>query len=373
MKVAFDPQIFQIQKVGGISRYFFHLADQFHKRSVDVGILAPGRNNSYIEGLPDQVITHSRMADFIDRLPKKIRRRSVGRKDRAIRGLISEWSPDIVHETYYRSDSYAPGGVPLVLTVYDMIHERFPEMFSPKDATRDFKLAAVNRADHVICISHSTRNDLIHFTGVAEEKVSVVHLGFDKLDVASTMDKPETPETPFLLYVGQRNGYKNFQGFLEAFATSPSLKREFSVVAFGNQSFKKEEMETIKSIGLDPARILHASGSDSILASLYERATAFVYPSLYEGFGLPPLEAMSKSCPAIVSDCSCIPEVLGDAAEYFDPTSTDSIRDALENVVFDEERRQDLIRRGLDHIRKYSWFRCADETLAIYKKLSPAG
>jgi len=211
---------------------------------------------------------------------------------------------------------------------------------------------------------------LLHFYEIPEEKVSVIHLGFDQLDTTTSADQVAPPEFPFLLYVGNRERYKNFHGFLEAYSSSPLLKKDFLIVAFGGFPFRKDELEAISELGLDQSRIIHHSGSDLLLARLYETATAFVYPSLYEGFGLPPLEAMSKKCPVVVGNSSCLPEILGEAAEYFDPTSIESMSAAIERVAYDSERRQELVLRGIERLKLYSWSKCADETLNIYEQIT---
>lgn len=255
----------------------------------------------------------------------------------------------------------------MVLTAYDMIHERFPQDFPANDPTRQEKAAAVGRADHVICISEQTRQDLIELLRVDPAKTSVVHLGFTLTNENASAAIP--PTRPFLLYVGYRGGYKNFAGMLRAYAASPRLRDAFDIVCFGGGEFKRAEVSAMRSLGLSTERIRQHSGDDAVLAAHYRSASALVYPSFYEGFGIPPLEAMSCDCPVVCSEGGSIPEIVGEAGECFDPLEPESMRLAIERVVFDDARRRQLLTRGRDRIKSFSWTRCAQETFEVYRRV----
>src|SRR5258706_1095736 len=175
---------------------------------------------------------------------------------------------------------------------------------------------------------------------------------------------------PFLLYVGDRRGYKNFLGLVQAYAASPWLRDNFRITCFGGGNFSPSERETFAALRLGDAHIRQIAGGDERLARLYRNAAVFIYPSIYEGFGIPLLEAMSLDCPIACSRSSSIPEVAGDAGEYFDPTDLDSIRHALENVLQSAHRRQELVALGRLQRQRFSWERCARETLRGYRELS---
>ena len=175
---------------------------------------------------------------------------------------------------------------------------------------------------------------------------------------------------PFLLYVGNRGGYKNFLRLLEAYGTSPQLKMGYELICFGGGAFHADELETMRTLGLVSGQVSQLGGDDQMLAKLYEHASAFVFPSLYEGFGIPPLEAMSHDCPVVCSNTSSIPEVVGDAGEYFDPADTESMRAAIERIVTSDSHRNLLIAKGRERLKHFSWDRCAIETLDIYRKLA---
>ncbi|MGF6094388.1 glycosyltransferase family 4 protein [Pseudomonas sp. 18175] len=364
MRIAFDHQIFCLQQYGGISRYFSRIAEHMFAEKNDVGIFSPLHRNFYLKDLPEGIV-HGRRADHY--LPRTTRlaltyNHLLGQQ--SMRG----WKPQVVHETYFSRFGIAPKGCPVVLTIYDMIHELFPQSFSAKDQTTLLKQCAVERADHVICISESTRQDLIRLFDVPEKKLSVVHLGFEQFKPAT--GKTDAPQPrPYLLYVGSRHGYKNFSGLLNAVSTSTRLKADFDIIAFGGGAFSGSELELINRLGFGIDRVRQVGGDDTVLASLYDGAKAFVYPSLYEGFGLPPLEAMAHACAVISSDTSSMPEVIGDAGVLFDPTQNDEMAGAIERVVYSDSETARLIALGRERLNHFSWQRCTQETLSIYQTL----
>jgi glycosyltransferase involved in cell wall biosynthesis len=364
MRIAFDPQIFALQEYGGISRYFCSLAGELSTQAdIEAKIFAPLHINSYLPTLPRTIVSGRK----IRKLPKTARLRAKLSMMLA-RPEINRFKPDIVHETYYSAHSFAPPGARRVITVYDMIHEKFSGEFLGNDTTYRNKAIAVARADHVICISENTRKDLIDILNVAPEKTSVSYLGYT-LNNANGFDTPRPLEAPYLLYVGQRAGYKNFDGLLRAYASSAVLKNNCKLVCFGGGTFGINEIKSITDLGLSPEQVIQVGGRDDVLVALYKHALAFVYPSLYEGFGIPPLEAMSYQCPVICSNTSSIPEVAGDAAQYFNPLDIENIRDAIEHVAGTKSASQLLVAKGLERIKQFSWLKCAQETQAIYNSL----
>jgi glycosyltransferase involved in cell wall biosynthesis len=367
MKIVFDHQIFGWQKFGGISRYIFELSSNLASVSAQkVFVVCPLYINSYLSSGPAELNV---MGVLTPKIPK------IGRILRLINWCIA-WpiirflQPDIVHETYYSSQRITSKRAKVILTVYDMIHERFVDQFSAFDSTSKDKAVAVARADHIICISEQTRQDLINFLGVNPAKTSVVYLGFSLTSSPSDTTKFNNHNRKFLLYVGTRGGYKNFDSLVKAFSESSSLKENFDLICFGGGAFSGKEISMIQQLNLDLNSVRQVSGSDDLLASFYRAASAFVYPSLYEGFGIPPLEAMSFDCPVVCSNVSSIPEVVGDAGLMFDPYDIQSIKRALESVLSDEVLRNDLMIRGRARIKQFSWERCAQETLQVYKKVS---
>jgi len=277
--------------------------------------------------------------------------------------------PDLVHETYYEQHTSCRK-VPHVLTVYDMIHEKFPESFWDGDAVTRSKKYAVKRVEHVLCISGNTQRDLLEMYDLPEDRVTVTYLGYDALPQTGVQARDVVGVAPYILHVGGRHGYKNFDGLLRAFAASSWLKANFRMVCFGGGELSRLELDLMSGLGQSATQVIHVGGGDDRLAALYKGAAAFVYPSKYEGFGIPPLEAMSLDCPVICSNTSSIPEVVGDAGEYFDPYDVDSIMSSIERVLQSSVRRAELVLLGRERCKRFSWKRCAQETLAVYRRLA---
>lgn len=230
-----------------------------------------------------------------------------------------------------------------------------------------WKTASINRAEWIICISEHARQDLIRFHPHVADRTSVVHLGFDP-PTAAPEDTVRPHQRPYLLYVGMRRDYKNFTGLVEAFAASSRLPHDFDVVCVGDEPFRPSECDALASAGV-AGNFLQVEADDAALQKWYSHACLFVYPSLYEGFGIPPLEAMAAGCPVVATRVSSVPEVCGDAAEYAYPEDSDSLRAALEHVAYSEERAQALRALGHQRHKQFSWDKCARETTAIYKSL----
>lgn len=365
MKVIYDSQIFTEQEFGGISRYFCALASHLSRiPGVDVNIIAPLHINQYLKNADSDIVT----GVYVRHLPKT--GRVIKYLSAALFGPFAGlMRPDLVHETYY-SQHTPYGRVPHVLTVYDMIHEKFPESFRDGDAVTRSKKYAVKRVDHVLCISENTRRDLLEVHHLPEDRITVAYLGYDALPKTGLLAQDLIGPTPYILYVGGRHGYKNFAGLLRAYAASSWLSSNFRVVCFGAGALSGDELGLIARLGLSATQVIQVGGGDDRLAALYKAAAAFVYPSKYEGFGIPPLEAMSLDCPVICSNTSSIPEVVGDAGEYFDPDEQESIRVSIERVLQSSVRRAELVVLGRERCKRFSWERCAQETLAVYRSLA---
>lgn len=374
MKIAYDPQIFCAQTYGGISRYYCEIASHIAKKpGVHVSIIAPMHINSYLGHLPSGIVSGFR-APKTDRFQSNS---GINYPRLALRGLsllmghcmLSIMKPEVIHETYFSPNRLGGHHARRVLTIYDMIYEKYASRHA--DKTARYKALAAKRADHVICISESTRRDAIEILGLPPEKTSVIYLGFDLMGATGTCnEKIELPtKDPFLLYVGHRWGHKNFHRLLQAYGTSPQLKAEYKLICFGGGSFQMEEIKTMHTMGLNRDHIVQLGGDDRQLAKLYECASAFIFPSLYEGFGIPPLEAMSYDCPVVCSNTSSIPEIVGNAGEYFNPAEVESMKEAIERVVSSIDHQRLLIARGHERLKCFSWNRCAVETLDVYKQL----
>ena len=363
MQVLYDYQVFSWQRYGGISRYFFELITRLAQApEVAVSLFMGLHINRY--GLERYQEQFRGFFGREHRLPP-LMTKAVRLLNPPLFASFSRKLPvDVYHQTYYAMPP-APRDGKVILTVYDMIHERFPECFPATDLTRERKRHAVARADGIICLSQSGKQDLIEILGVPEDQIAVIPLANSLLlDVA---DPPHVAE-PYVLFVGQRAGYKNFQRLAEAFASRPALPRHFKLVCFGGGAFTPDERETLRTLGLSE-RVMQLEGPDSLLANLYRYANCMVYPTLYEGFGFPPIEAMHYGCPVLVSRSSSIPEVVGEAGWYFNPRETEDIAEQLERVLGDDLLRKRLSILGPAREKAFSWDRCAEETQRFYRNV----
>lgn len=365
MRVLFDQQIFSDQHFGGISRYFTELFKELEKNeNISANIISPLCTNHYAR----QISFPRRIGVPFPLVPRL--RKPVKYFNQQFSRLFANYlKPDILHQTYYpRYTTNTNSGMKVVTTVYDMIHELFPRDFQEIDKTSECKTLAVRRADFVICISENTRRDLIRCTGIDKGKTAVVHLGVDHMH----LEKQPcclADSKPYLLYVGLRSAYKNFVGLLNIYAANPRLRNDFQIVCFGGGALTKTERNSLRKLDIPESNITQLAGDDRILSSLYQHATAFIYPSLYEGFGIPPLEAMMHHCPVVSSNAASLPEVLGSAAKFFDPADSDDFERAVMEVVYDSQRSEQLKALGFEQARKFTWEKCAERTAAIYSSL----
>jgi len=370
MRIAFDHQAFCRRPYTGISRYFCRLAEALGEASVHARVFAPLHVNAFLGAAPAALVR----GRYLPRPPRLLRPLLRGLNDSLARPAIRRFSPDIVHETYYQQRTTAPAHVPVVLTVFDLIHERFPESFPAYDRLLPAKRRAIIRADRVLCISRRTRDDLLAHYAIPPERASVVHLGVSPPAPADSAADGQVAaavgEAPFLLYVGQRSGYKNFTALLAAYAGSPALRRAVRLLCVGGDVLSAAEERELRRLGIAD-RVSRIGGSDALLGAAYRRAVALVYPSRYEGFGLPLLEAMVHGCPVAASSGGALPEVLGDAGLSFAPEDIDAQRRLIESLVASPGTRDRLRALGLARAQCFSWPRCARETLAVYRSLVP--
>ncbi|MDR1378904.1 MAG: glycosyltransferase family 4 protein [Synergistaceae bacterium] len=371
MNIFYDHMIFQ-QIYGGISRYFRELIVRLLDREgVNVHLFmglflnrygldsVKGRYRGYW-GLNVPVVRYTgRLRNFINKELWKFFQAKYAREAR------EGGRNCLYHPTYY--DFRGLPRAKAALTVHDFTHERYSSLF-PKDRTFEMKKKAFERADALICISESTKNDLLDLYGFRDScKVKIIHHGYNDLSSLSNSDM-SLPSTPYFLFVGPRHSYKNFDRLLNAFALSPDLRKDFRVVCFGGSVFSNKEKEQFDKLGIAD-KFMRYEGGDDILAVLYKNATALAFPSLYEGFGFPLLEAMSCGCPVVASDTSSIPEVVGDAALLFSPTSSEELAAQLCRVAYNSEIRKHVIQLGRERCALFSWDRCVEETFRFYEEL----
>ncbi len=282
---------------------------------------------------------------------------------------------DLYHET-----NFIPMGFdgPCVVTIHDLSFILYPGTL-PRERLRYIERyfhLRVASARRIITVSAATKREIVRLLGIAPERIAVTPLGVGPRfqPLASDIVRPMLAKRgltagQYILYVGTLEPRKNIIRLLEAYsAVPPNIRRGHPLVLVGGVGWRMERLDDeIRRLRLDGNVVKPGYVSDNDLVALYNGATVFVYPSLYEGFGLPPLEAMACGAPVIASNVSSIPEVVGDAAILVDPQDVDSLRTRLEELIANPELCAVYRDRGFEQARKFSWKRCAEQTLAVYE------
>lgn len=362
MQILYTHDIFSRQQYGGISRYFVELIQHLHKAGSDLRVLAGDHLNQHLQVLEGHTSLVGRYSPsrrpfrFLKQFHNRFRQeKQLRRRER-----------QVAHHTYYSFDRPLKP-LRLVVTIHDLIPERFPEQFGWKARALSLaKRRSCSFADRILVNSHTTKNDLVNEFGISADKIDVTYLG-NSLHPYSSQSLPNPHAKPYLLYIGSRNGYKNCRVVFEAFAQSKRLIEDFSLVCFGGGRFTPMEKRLLADLGLEGC-VQQVGGDDYQLACHYQHATAFVYPSIYEGFGIPPVEAMSFGCPIVASTGGSIPEIVGSAGHYFDPKNPTMLSQALESVLYDEQRKAELRQEMKTRLPLYSWEQTAKQTLQCYEK-----
>ena len=269
---------------------------------------------------------------------------------------------DIIHPTYYDPYILDHYDGKLVITIHDMIHEIFPDMF--QQWNRDAKKKMALAADHIVTISECTKKDILkYYPDINENKISIIPLA-SSLKELNEIDRVINHR--YILFVGTRNSYKNFVNFFKAVSSILVKDKNLYLVSVGGGKYDGAERELIGSL-ID--RCIQINADDRTLISLYTYAECFVFPSLYEGFGIPLLEAFSCKCPVVASDASSLPEVAGDAAIYFNPYDISDMSAKIELAVYDEKCKAAMVNRGIDRLRAYDWNKSTDMLVGCYQSL----
>lgn len=363
MRVAVDHQVTSLQDAGGMSRYHYELARQLRGREgIAMDLLLGGQSSvlpfAELEG--NGVRVESWRSRFAPGYPRYAMNAVWTAAIAPLRGRY-----DVYHASYQRWEP-AIRHRALVATHHDATQERFPELFRNAAAIRARKGRLYRRADLVICVSESARQDLVEIYGVEKARTRLVHHGVTP--VAETVAPFHDGDTrPYVLYVGSRSAYKNFFALIRAFAATESA-RSMRLIVAGGGAWTDAEQAAIAEQGLGNRVMLLPRVDEARLGALYRGAALFAYPSLYEGFGLPPLEAMSAGCPVLVSRTSSLPEICGDAAHYFDTAIKGSLEQELQRLLGDPALRAAKVAAGRARVGRYTWESAAVGTLAVYRE-----
>lgn len=384
MKVLYDHQAFQMQYFGGVSKCFCELISNLPSE-VKATISIVQSNNVHLQesGLvPDLQwarIDHKKWnslfpgklsdilyltANYFLPLPTadSINRRTTNK-------ALLQQDFDIFHPTYFKPEflKYI-GKKPFVLTIHDMMPELFPQYYGKNYKDIHWKKILAEKASAIVAVSETTKKDIVRILGIPDEKITVIYHGGPK-EISKHISYNQSD--PYFLYVGQRNYYKNFLQTLHAFAniaTKQEMKK-IRLVCTG-QPFSNDEKELISSMHLEE-HLVFCHPSDDEMQKLYQGAVAFIYPSAYEGFGIPILEAFANHCPVLLNKASCFPEVAADAAVYFDiQNDENSLAEAILTALhWTTQERQALIDKGSNRLHFFSWQKAAIQLTDVYQKV----
>ena len=358
MRVAFDEQIFAIQRYGGISRMFAQLARQF--------VLDPIED---LQVLPfDAPIVNRYLLDHAE-ISRPLGAREARNEWTALAHYLTrpQTHPrcEIVHNTFYLPHGLAPvKGAKRIVTVHDMIPERLPQTRRRLDRLT-LKQRYVRQADHIICVSQATRDDLEEIYGPLQVPVSVVHHGVDPRFRPGVPKLDVFPDR-YVLFVGNRGQYKDAQVLFEAFADIAQEFPDIDLLCVGGAGLTPRETQWLTDRGIRD-RVSQRYLSDDGIASAYAHAEVFVFPSRFEGFGLPALEAMASGTPVILANATSLPEVGAEAAVYFPPGDVPELAAALTRVLQDRGYRDGLIARGRERAGGFTWHAAAEKTAKAYR------
>lgn len=285
---------------------------------------------------------------------------------------------DLIHVTTFVTPPNYKGK--LVTTIYDVTFKTYPEFHTPANVHHcdSGTRTAVERADAIITISQNSKKDIVEIYKCSPEKIHVTLLGYeekfkpcsDEAKKLAIKNKYQIKNN-FLLSVGTIEPRKNLLGTLRAYLSLPEkLRDNLSIIVAGNKGWLNSQLFSfVEENNLKDKVKFLGFVDENDLPTLYSLATIFIYPSFYEGFGLPVIEAMAGGCPVICSNTSSLPEVAGNAAELIDPYNQSQFNQALKNLLTDEKKREKMREKGLKHCRDFSWRKCARQTLDIYQNL----
>lgn len=354
MRVVLESSVLTWQQKGGVSRYLIKLSNNLEKH-IEVKLCSWFSRNIYFKRQNKLILPfRSSMALKINNF--------------LTRSIISKGDYDILHvpaNSEYFLD-ILPSDKKLVITVHDLIADLFPNEFNL--GVREKNKSLIDRADRIIAISENTKKDLMSIFGINENIIDVIYHGspFEPQEVISCQMVNKFGD--YILFVGYRNGYKNFANFCNALPNILKIHPSVKIILVGGRSLNQEEKKLISSIGIEDKIIHLKTVSDNELIGLYKNANVFVFPSKYEGFGLPLLEAFSCGTPVVCSNSSSLPEIAKEAACYFNPDDPDSISSAILKVIFSKEKTEELIASGYERVKYFNWYKTTNETLACYSK-----
>ncbi len=382
MKILFDHQAFTFQRFGGVSKCFCELISNMSS-DIDTEIAVKESDNVH---LIESALCHDIKQPKMNRRKWKglfpFKGSGVAFRTLAKIGLltaseevnqkysiekIKKGDFDVFHPTFF--DPYFLkyiGDKPWVITVHDMMPELFPEYFNQRNEQIVFKKKYLGKAAAIVAVSEQTKADLVRLLGISKERITVVYHGGPKKEYVG---EPSMIDAPYFFYVGTREAYKNFPQTLVDFADFHQMHPEVKLVCTGG-CFTLVERKMIEKLNIVDA-VIHIRANGHDMKVLYAHAVAFIYPSLYEGFGMPILEAFAYGCPVLLNNKSCFPEIAADAGIYFEsePGKSNLVRIMEYIYSLSEVERKEIVEKGYLRLGDFSWEKSAEKLANLYSKV----
>jgi glycosyltransferase involved in cell wall biosynthesis len=361
MKVLYDHQMFSRQKYGGITKYFSEMISNIPaEHQFDISLLCS--DNHYLNSKYNFFRKKNILPNKEFRGKYTLRKITYRLNKYCSKRCIVKGDFDLFHPTFYDDYFLEILHKPYVITVHDLIAFKFKDPLNEFTSIRPKMKQTIEKATRIIAVSENTKKDITDIFNISPEKIDVIYHGCNM----PVVSKQVKQYGRYILFVGLRDGYKNFKTFIEAVSVLLAKEKDLKLICVG-KPFTDEEVSSF--IDFDIAnQVTAVSVGDEELSTLYANALVFVYPSLYEGFGMPILEAFANDCPICLSNASCFPEIAGNAGVYFDPGNYKSILEAIEKVIYDKNLALDLAIKGKARLTNFSWQRAAEETVLTYKK-----
>jgi len=365
MKIAIQAADLDSQRIDGTRIYIRSLLEEFGKISPEDHFLIYHKNKFNSELTPPNLENYE---------IKKLRWPFFWTQLR-FAGVLWKDEPDVLWMPFHNIPLARPKKVKTIITIHDLAFKYFPDHFTKKDLWKLNFLAgmAIRNSDKIIAISEATKKDILKFyPQIKAEKIKVIYHGFNEEYFQAQNSQLATRNSKwknYILYVGALQPRKNLNTLIEAFNLLKKERTELKLVLAGEKAWLWEGiMEKVAQSPFKKDIIMTEKVSQSELITLYREAALFVFPSLYEGFGLPILEAFASRVPVVAANNSSLPEVGGDAALYFDARNPQDLKVKMLSVLSNEKVKNEMIAKGLLQLQKFSWAKCAKETLDWIKK-----
>lgn len=371
MRILVHPQTFNSQRYGGISRYYTEVLSRIVKTNT-VQIPLYGTSNVYYN--ESSLVTFKQRIYFIYirllilfgiRKLEKTKKRN----DNFLNKMIENQNFDIFIPTYYDiSFLNLIGPKPFVLTIYDMIYELFPHYFINEqkavEAIVSNKLVLMQKATRIIAVSENTKKDILKiYPHIDQSKIDVVYHG---CSIAIPNKELNSLPQNYILFIGTRANYKNFIFLINSIQELLKGNSDLFLLCAGGGDFDPDEKNIITQLNLE-SKIIYREYKEDELGLYYKNAICFVFPSLYEGFGIPVLEAMTCGCPVVLGHHSSFPEIAGDAGVYYKTENATDLKNKIQVLIENPVIRNEFSNKGLDQAKKFSWEKASRECLNVYK------